>query len=355
MTYFYNSIKILFTGCLVLLMSSQLLAQDPHFSQFYSAPTQVNPALGGVFAGEYRFVANYRTQNYAVLGDNSYKTIGASVDMRRRVNRDDYFSVGLAALQDQVGDSNFERVRGGLNASYLKHLGGGRYRSSDQYLVGGAQLGFGQWSYDHSNLWFTEQFDEATSSIDLSAANGETLDNMQSDLFVDFTAGLLYYNVLDKNNSFYIGGAMHHLNQPEIGFLNNTSAAITQRWVAQIGGELGVSRNVSLLPAAIVMGQGPSMMMMGGMNLRYSNRDWREVALRAGLWARMANQDESGMGMDAMVVSAILEVERWQFGLSYDITTSSLKDANNSRGAFELSLIYTHPSKERFKVVCPRF
>lgn len=343
---------------LAIAFPASVQAQDPHFSQFYSAPLQMNPALTGVFPGEYRFIANYRTQNYAVLGNQSYRSIAASFEGRRRVGRDDFYSLGVAVLHDQVGESNFTQSRAVLSGSYLKHLGSGRGRGSDQFLIGGAQLGVGQWTFDWNDLWFSEQFSSdpiVGIGIDMSAFNGESFSAMETDLFMEFNAGLLYYNVIDRDNSFYFGGSMHHLTEPNVSFLEDQTEKLHRRWVGQVGGQIGLTRELGLLPAIAVMGQGPSFLGIGGMNLRYSNRDWREIAIRAGLWGRMVNESESGMGLESMVVSAILEVERWQFGLSYDVTVSDLSSANNSRGAFELSLIYVHPSKERFKVICPKF
>ena len=55
------------------------------------------------------------------------------------------------------------------------------------------------------------------------------------------------------------------------------------------------------------------------------------------------------------IFSAILEMERWNLGFSYDVNASSLKKASQARGGFEVSLIYVHPTRERFKVNCPKF
>jgi type IX secretion system PorP/SprF family membrane protein len=334
-------------------------AQDPRFSQFYASPVQVNPALTGVFPGEYRFVANYRTQNYAVLGNQAYKSMAASGEWRRRVGRDDFFGLGLAALRDQVGESRFTQGRAVMTGSFLKHLGGGRYRSSDQFLVAGAQAGIGQWRYDFDKPWFSQQFfvDPANQQafVNYSLPSGENLNVNSTDIFLEFSAGLLYYAVMDENNSFYVGGAMHHLTEPNVSFLDDQSEKLYRRWVGQAGAQVGVTREMSLLPAVLVMGQGPSFSTTAGLNIRYSNDDWREVAIRAGAWAHVTNQLDDQIGLESMIVSAILEMERWQFGVSYDITVSNLSTANNSRGAFELSLIYVHPEKARFKTVCPKF
>lgn len=103
------------------------------------------------------------------------------------------------------------------------------------------------------------------------------------------------------------------------------------------------------------MKQGPAFESAFGLNARYSNNDRNELALRLGAWARLGNRLDSGLQMDAVTVVAMLELERWMLGLSYDVTVSSLTLANNSRGAFELSLTYFHPAERRRRVVCPRF
>ncbi|MCK6694705.1 MAG: type IX secretion system membrane protein PorP/SprF, partial [Thermoanaerobaculia bacterium] len=127
------------------------------------------------------------------------------------------------------------------------------------------------------------------------------------------------------------------------------------RWSGHTGGLLPLSENFGLLPGVLVMKQGPAFETDFGLNVRYSNNDRNELALRLGAWARLGNRLDSGLQMDAITVVAMLELERWMLGMSYDVTVSSLTLANNSRGAFELSLTYFHPAERRRRVVCPRF
>ena len=345
----------------VLALLSGLLtyAQDARFGQFYASPLTLNPAMTGVFAGQYRFAANYRTLYASILGDESYETTAASFDYRYRVSGSDYLGIGGVALRDQVGSSRFSRTEGGLSASYLKHLGGSRYSTANQYLVAGAQLGFGQRGFDAEKLWFSKQFFVDPSSrqayIDFGAANGESFSDMRTNLYLDFNAGLMWYATFAENASLYVGGAMYHLTEPNISFLDDREEKLYRKWVAHAGGELPVGRELSLMPAVAVMGQGPAFSTTPGMNLRYSNHDWREVAIRAGVWAHLSNQRDK-MGLDAVIISTILEMDRVQVGLSYDVTTSVLAGVNNSRGAFELSLIYISPEKVRYgRVNCPKF
>jgi type IX secretion system PorP/SprF family membrane protein len=340
----------------ILLSVRSVQAQDPRLSQFYAAPLQMNPAMIGLFEGRYRFVANYRELYPAILDNNPYRTLAASYDMRFRMQNDDYIGLGVSALRDEVGQANFNRTNANVGLSFLKQLGGSRYTPYTQYLVAGAQVGFGQHGLNWQRLWFSEQFDSGSGTIDFSAPNGEDFTGqLSTDPFLDFNAGLLWYILFEDNLSMYFGGSLHHLNSPSITFLETGDASLDMRWVGQAGGEFPLTQGLSFLPAAAVMGQGEHLSITTGGNFRYSNRDWREVAIRAGAWVHVANQLNQGMGMDAFVVTTFLEMERWNIGLSYDVTTSVLARANNSRGAFEISFMYTQPAQWRTNVKCPNF
>lgn len=328
--------------------------QDPRFSQFYAAPLHLNPAMTGVFEGQMRIAVNYRDQWSSILGDNPFRTIGAGFDMRYNIVGDDYFAVGVQAVRDQAGNSYFTTTRAHLSLAYMKQLGGGRYRSNDQYLIAGLQLGGGQNSIDISGLWFSNQFDIPGERIDLTLANGETV-NDRTNIYSNFNVGLLWYALFDDNMSIYAGGAFFHLNQPNISFFEGGYNRLYRRWIGNLGGEIPFTEEFSILPAVQVMGQGPSFESTFGANFRYSNNDWREIAVRIGIWSRLVNKLDDSIHQDAYIVAAILELERLSIGLSYDINSSSLTTASNYRGAFELSLIYTNKEKKRVLVNCPNF
>ena len=354
---FFSTFLSLAATLLILGVSIQKAeAQDPRYSQFYAAPLELNPAMIGVFDGKYRIVANYRELYSSILGSNPYRTFAASYDMRFRALKGDYVGFGISAQRDEAGQANFNRTTANLGFSYLKQLGGGRYGGNDQYLIAGGQLGLGQHGYDWSRLWFSPQFNEEFAFIDPTVDNGENFTAMNSDMYLNFNAGLLWYALFEDNMSIYFGGAYHHLNSPNVSFLQNADEVLHSRWVFNAGGEIPFSDNLSFLPAIAVMGQNKSMSTTLGGNFRYTNRDWREVAIRAGIWGHISNQLESGMAMDAVIFTAILEMERLNIGLSYDMTASTLSTANNARGAFEVSLIYTQPEKARRpRATCPKF
>ena len=338
------------------LFVSQLDAQDPRFSQFYATPLQFNPAMAGVFEGSFRLTANYRELYSSILGSDAFRTIAAGVDFRNKVGRSgDFYGLSFSVLRDEVGISNFNRFQGHIGGSYLKQLDGSRYRSNDQYLIAGAQIGVGQRGFDWGRLWFSNQFNTSQAFIDYDAASGEDFSRRETNLFLDFNAGLMWYAVLDDNASVYVGGAMHHLNRPNISFVETADEVLHTRWVAHAGGEIPFTQQFSLLPAVAVMGQNKAFSTAVGANVRYTNRDWKEIAIRAGAWAHVANRLDQGVLLDAIAVTTVLEMERWSLGLSYDVTTSILSEANYARGAFEVSFVYVQPAQSRFRISCPRF
>ncbi len=350
MRFFTLSIFLIFT----ILILPETKAQDARFSQIYASPLQLNPAMMGIYSGKFRFVANYRELYSSVLKNTAFKTISSSFDMRVPVQRDDYAAFGINVMRDEVGLANFNRFQANVGGAFMKQLDA-RRRGSSQFLIVGGQIGVGQRGYSWDGLWFSQQYSVEQSAVDRSLDNGENFLADNTGIYLNFNAGVLWYTVLDDNASFYAGGALHHINTPNISFLETQDEILHRRWVGHLGGELPLNKQLSILPAAAFFSQHTSMSTTAGANFRYTNRDWKEVALRAGGFLHFSNKLESAFLMDAFIVTAVLETEKWNFGISYDITTSSLTDANNARGAFEISLIYIHPEKKRYRLECPKY
>jgi type IX secretion system PorP/SprF family membrane protein len=347
-------------------------AQDALFSQYYASPLHLNPALMGVYDGQMRFNANYRQQwSGGVFSDIPIRQIHASFDYRFRIADGDYLAFGINALEDETGaDSKLKTTRGNLGVSYMKQLGGDRYRSSDQYLVAGVQVGMGQNRLGTGGLWFDRQYDSSNIRIDNTLPTGEI--EPTSNSYLDINAGLLWYAVMDKNKSVYVGGSMHHITSPNISYFGNKAENLKRRYTVHAGGEFPMSEQLSLMPAVMATLQNPSMTIQLGTNFRYSNHEWDEVAIRVGAWYRLANKYvwESGnqtnqnvaqestkaniLG-DALTVTAMLEINKWLLGVSYDIHTSSIVRPTNGRNAFEISLIYIAPERIPYRTLCPKF
>jgi type IX secretion system PorP/SprF family membrane protein len=337
----------------LIFASTQAWAQDPHFSQFYAAPQHINPALTGVFNGGFRMTLNHR-QQWASVISKPFITSHAGVEYRRRVFRGDYWAVGMNIYNDQVGVGRLQRNQVQLGFSYLKQLGGGKFSNSNSFLVAGFQAGAGQQSLDYSRLWFSRQFDPDGQYVNGQLPSGENpLD--RTEIYPDVQAGLLFYTLVDENNSYYFGGSMHHINQPRASFFGIDNETIMSKYSGIAGGQVELNREYSLLPSVLFMLQGPSMETNLGTHLRYTNRSWKDIAIRFGTFTRLANRAEKGILTDAIILSGMAEMQNWNVGFSYDLNMSSLSLASNRRGAFEVSLIYTHKEKSRYRTLCPRF
>ena len=115
--------------------------------------------------------------------------------------------------------------------------------------------------------------------------------------------------------------------------------------------------------------QGPAMTSSFGGQIRYSNPTWDDdIAIRAGLQGRIANrfiseltkegksiQSGTGILTDALTIVGAIELNHLLIGASYDMHMSKIRIPTNTRGAWELSLIYTASEKRRVKTECPRF
>lgn len=339
---------------LLIFSSEKIQAQDPHFSLWQYAPLYTNPALGSVYDGQFRASINYRNQWFAFLGNDAFKTLHASFDARLPVFANDYISLGINVLSDKAGQAQYSQNTGNLTASYMKLLVDDYRTGQAHYLVAGGQIGLGQRGINWDNLQFSTQFNGDTFDPDIP--NGEVFGE-NSLTYMDINAGLMWYGVFDDRFSIWAGASGYHLNSPSVHFIDNTSEPLYTRLSFQAGGEIPLGQDLSILPSVLFMTQGPSLEIAMGASLRYAQtRYWDDVALRAGFMQRTVGRYDGSLASDALAVSAGVEYQRLMMMINYDLNSSSLTRATNNRGAFELSLIYTHPSGDRgSKVKCPRF
>ncbi|MCX6204991.1 MAG: type IX secretion system membrane protein PorP/SprF, partial [Bacteroidetes bacterium] len=85
------------------LTNQKVIAQDPVFSQFYSSPMSVNPALAGNGDANWRIVANHRSQ-WIGQGLDPLTTSSISFDgklFKQANNEANYIGGGLMFLQDK--------------------------------------------------------------------------------------------------------------------------------------------------------------------------------------------------------------------------------------------------------------
>lgn len=350
---------------LFLAMSSfglELSAQDIHFSQFYMSPLNLNPALTGVNNCKTRLVANYRNQWAGVLGSNAYNTYSVSYDQKIAVGRADYFGIGGTLWGDRAGESRFGSTQGRLSFSYSKKVGG--YRKSAKYLVVGADAGITQRRVRDGDLRWGTQHD-GLGGFDGSLPSNEPLSNLDF-LFADVGAGILFFNVTDDKNNWYIGAAISHLNQPNVSFYEDDVTLYTKN-TFHAGGQFEIARDISILPAVVLFFQGKQREYNLGTSFRFDTGTRNEPqSWQVGAWFRsgtkalvydLEGKEVGGGGFhaDAIIFSTRFNYNQFGIGFSYDATVSGLRDGGNAVGSFEFSLNYFICGPEKRAVYCPRF
>ena len=342
----------LFAALITLLTGFGAKAQDIHFSQFYMSPLTLNPAMTGVMECNTRFVGNYRNQWASVLGRNAYNTYSVSYDQKMPVGRYDYFGFGGVFWGDEAGSLDFQTLTLKLTGSYARRVGGDRRKA--HYIVIGAEAGASQRSVDYTNARWPSQVTNGEFDPSIPSGEADLPDNF---LFGDIGVGGLWFSVLDKNTSWYLGGAINHLNNPNVSFYSDYDdiEKYFTRAVIHAGGEFPMSRSVSLVPGAVFFSQGPSMEINAGNSFRFNMDGGNDQSFQLGAWFRLARHFENPILMDALILSTRFDMENWGIGFSYDINTSSLSQESRGNGGFEFSLIYTVCGPQSRGVYCPRF
>ena len=155
-------------ACMIsFVLAVQTKAQDIHFSQFFETPLLRNPALAGLFNGDYRIQGVYRDQWNSFT--NAYKSGSLNAEYKAPVGRgDDFLTIGLQFLYDKAGTVGLttNQVMPALN--YHKSLSGNRRT----YLSFGFMGGLVEKSIDRSKVTTNAQFDGT--AFNPALADGET-------------------------------------------------------------------------------------------------------------------------------------------------------------------------------------
>lgn len=332
--------SLFFIVSLFIIVSNipiQLSAQDPMFSQFYSNPLYLNPALAGTNECA-RIMFNYRNQWPSL--DNNFTTYSASAD---RYFRGLSGGLGLIVNADIIDNNIMTTTR--ISLIYSVHI----RLSRDVDLNAGFEGGFHQQKINTGYLIFPDMIDQVTGEIIPGNQEGNAPDNNQI-LIPDFAAGLM----LGIKEKYFIGFASHHLIEPSLGFYNSGSDDFLYRKYTFHGGarfDLGggsynrQDNNFVLSPNILYQYQQLAQQINVGLYLEKN-------PLVIGAWYRYNIENTDG----AIFMVGI--TQKWfKFGYSYDVTLSNLKGTTG--GAHEISLaLLVNCNKKRNKpgaIKCPEF
>lgn len=349
-------LKIASTLVLAATLCFETFAQDPHFSQYNAAPLTVNPAMTGLFTGNYRITAIYRSQWGSILKDESvpmFRTFSASFDLRipNPGSKHDAFGVGLVFMNDKAGESEFGTNQVNLSFSYLKALD----RNGKHFLSAGFQGGVAYRSINYNNLRFGNQFDG--NGFNPGFSNGESFgdDNFT---FFDLGAGLFWYYAPKKRTNFYAGFGISHLNRPDQSFFAGPDAKLYMKFTGTGGLEVPLGGQLNLMPSFLILSQGPAFETQIGtfLKLLFEANNPQGNAFYIGPWYRIVRGEDKAIASDALILETRFDFASFSLGFAYDLNFSELTAATNSRGAYEVSAIHVGAFKKKSKTFyCPRF
>lgn len=334
--------------CLLLSVAfvSHLNAQDLHFSQFYETPMLRNPALAGLFTGDYRVQAAMRSQWNSF--QNGYRTGSLNGEYKMPVgNGDDYITAGLQFLYDRSGSVNFTTTQILPGVNYHKSLNA----TKPVYISFGIMGGMIHKSIDVSRITTDAQYQDFYNG-DLPIGENELLPAFST---WDASAGISFNTSFGKKekNMLFIGASYQHLNRPSNSFYRSASIELNAKYVFSAGVRFGVNEFSSFTIQADHAKQGEFIETIAGALYNYNlsnNPDDDEYILSFGTFLRWK---------DAVIPVIKLQKEAYSIGLSYDVNTSPLKTGTQLRGGFELTFSYIGFTKKisstEQKVVCPRF
>lgn len=316
-------------------------AQGMHFSQYWNAPLLVNPANTALLPdANYRLGAQYRQQWASIPVPYTTISVFGEAQLLRGVEGSNWLGIGGAFWNDRAGAGQLEQTRGDLYMAYHLQLG-------ERHMVSlGASAGIVQRKVDFSRLIFDRQWDGF--KFDEALKSGEPMDMRQAG-YTDIGVGLNYAFFPNENFYLKIGGSVGHLNQPTETFYN-ASHKLGMRPTGNAEAIIRVSPTVILTPSLyFTMQQNAWEGLYGTLAEFRVGGDEVAGSFIIGAFHRWG---------DAIVGAAGYQWGDIRLTSSYDYTLSTLRSANNGRGAFEISLLYQGHYKKNYrdsKFACPRF
>ena len=310
---------------LVVLSFFKANSQDVHFSQFYETKALLNPSLVGYQDGNYKVQMHRKSQWESV--SVPFNTFSIAFEAKELIKD---ISIGIQFLNDIAGDSKFST--NGMNIVIAKKT---KVNTTDNISIG-FLLGSYQRSIDFSDLVFNDE---------------EIIPNRNIN-FIDLGIGIFHETEVNSKTTLHSGISAFHLNKPNQSLLgsNNIQLPVNSKLHASL--IYYYNSYFQIKPRVYSAIQGESSEFIYGTDFNYllANSSTETLVLRAGIFNRKK---------DAIISRIGIKIHNFDAMVSYDINTSSLSSASNSKGGFEFSVSYQWSVSKQIKSqeikVCPKY
>ncbi|GHN03282.1 hypothetical protein WSM22_47710 [Cytophagales bacterium WSM2-2] len=325
---------------MIVWIAPELHSQDPLFSQFYSAPLFLNPALAGAETNTIVNV-NYRTQWNSL--QNPYKTAQVSYiyPLILKNSRPRHIGgIGGSVFTQQAGQDYTFKTFG--------FVGGGAYNLTldkwgNNFLSFGLQGGVIQKQITMGNFNWGSQYNPFITGFDNSITPTVTNIN-QIITFPVINAGLtLFHNSkkLQNNLTSFVGFAVSNLNSPNESLIRNSDSRLPFLFKVHGGINVALNERTVLAPQLLWMQQNGINQINVGAYVSYSTSDSNNpFVATAGAWYRVN---------DSFIALLGFTKSKLTYGFSYDLNTSSLHYSAFGQSTYELSVSYRMPRLKEFR------
>lgn len=308
---------------IILFFSASAFGQDFHLSQYDAAALNVNPALTGIFKGDYRIHGHYRTQ-WAAVATKPFTTGLVSFDMKHKKNKN--LGYGGQIANFRAGTGGYNVISFLPSAAYKFALG----EKKEHIISFGTQIGFFQKSINAASLLFATQYVKTNGGeFNPGLSSGENFSN--NGIFkLDINVGAMYYFAKANNRINPFGGVtFYHLNRPTESFLSESNKLAIRP--SMIGGaRIIINPKIALTPKLFYQYQDKASEFTYAIASQFYLPVY-DIFLLGTIIFR--NEDAAIFEFGAKYGNFIGRI-------SYDINTSSLTSSSNGRGGTELSLTY---------------
>lgn len=305
-----------------LLVATWVAAQDPQFTQFYAAPTYLNPAFAGTTT-QSRISGNYRLQWPGIPG--AFRVENIAFD---RYLPSINSGMGFLMTREKMGTGGLQNLTFGYQYAYEARI------TRELFFRPALQFGFTQRSINFGDLIFNDQL--------IRPDGVATLENPILDpvTFFDLSGGAIL-----NTSTWWLGFSAHHLNEPDESLYGNNPAFLFRRYSLHGGYRLKLRKKFKhsrtyAVAAFNYRAQGDFDQLDAGAYLELD-------PFVFGIWYRslpIKSNREGYFNHDAINMVVGFHAGSYKFGYSYDITVSPL-NVGQSAGSHELSLSYAWANK----------
>lgn len=307
---------------LLPLLSMEVKAQDPIFTQFFLVPETLNPAVTGL--------AN--TWNAGLIHRRQWP------DGTRKIDTQYGFANNLVTDAIGLGATFLNHHEEFTNYNYSQFNGAFSYALELDYdwqIRFGLQAGYGQKNYNFKNLLLEDQINFNDETISSGSVDPGVLNYSDTIDFFDVSAGFLVVN-----ENAWFGVALKHLNQPDISFTEYGTVPL-DLFLTVHGGYY-----IAFDGSPLLYSLGDPTLQLTGNYMRQSQYNRLDLGgvleFSRFSFGVIATTNPEGKSSNSPILTSInpvvsLKTNEFTFGYSYDANTTKF---GNSQGVHELSLTW---------------